>query len=115
MKIGLLLGSFDPIHAGHIYMATQALNNNFVDKVLFVPTYQNPWKSNSTDFDKRCFMVQLAIENVSNCYLSLIETKTTHPHYTSNTLKLLKKQYPNDELFLIVGVDTVLSIKDWYE
>lgn len=49
-RIGLLLGSFDPIHIGHLYMATQALNNKLVDKVLFVPTFQNPWKEQSIDF-----------------------------------------------------------------
>lgn len=49
-KIGFLMGSFDPIHIGHLFMASEALNKNIVDEVVFVPTFQNPWKPQSTDF-----------------------------------------------------------------
>ena len=47
MKVGLLLGSFDPIHIGHVHMATEALNRGLVDQVFFVPTMQNPWKEHN--------------------------------------------------------------------
>lgn len=114
-KIGILLGSFDPIHMGHLYMATSALNNSLVDEVVFVPSVQNPWKKNSSGFRNRCIMVQLAIDELENCQLSCIDRRTSAPHYTSNTLKLLQEQYPNNELYLIVGADVAPNIKDWYE
>ena len=91
MKIGVLLGSFDPIHMGHLYMATSALNDNLVDRVLFVPSVQNPWKEESTDFRHRCFMVQLAIDELDHCHLSSIDFRTSEPHYSVNTLMLLKE------------------------
>lgn len=115
MKKGLLLGSFDPVHIGHLYMAITALNDNLVDEVMFVPSMQNPWKEESTDFMHRCFMVQLAINEINHCSMSSIDFRTTEPHYSANTLRLLKEEYPNDDLYLIVGADVVDSIKDWHE
>ena len=113
MKRGLLLGSFDPIHMGHLYMAVSALNDNLVDEVVLVPSVQNPWKEESTDFRHRCFMTQLAIEEIDNCSMSSIDFRTPEPHYSAETLKLLKEVYSEDELYLIVGADIVDFIKDW--
>lgn len=112
-RVGVLLGSFDPIHMGHLYMASSALNNNLVDRVIFVPSVQNPWKEESTDFRHRCFMVQLAIDELDHCYLSSIDFRTSEPHYSVNTLMLLKEEYTDDELYLIIGADVVDEIKNW--
>ena len=58
MKVGILLGSFNPIHMGHLHMAASALNAELVDEVVFVPSVQNPWKKKySADFRNRCFMI----------------------------------------------------------
>ena len=113
MKVGFLLGSFDPIHMGHLHMATSALNTELVDEVVFVPSVQNPWKENSTDFRNRCFMISLAIDDMEHCSLSSIDYRNTEPYYSVNTLKMLKEEYPEDELYLIVGDDIAPSIKDW--
>lgn len=113
MKIGILLGSFDPIHMGHLHMAVSALNADLVDKVVFVPTKQNPWKNNSTNFYQRCNMVQLALLDLENCEVSSIEDNIKRPYYSYKTLELLKEKYFKDELHLIVGVDTAKSIKNW--
>lgn len=115
MKIGLLLGSFDPIHMGHLHMAMSALNNELVDEVVFVPSVQNPWKQKSSGFRNRCIMVQLAIDDMEHCKMSTVDRRTEAPHYSSNTLRLLKEEYPEDELFLIVGADTALNVRNWYE
>lgn len=112
-RIGFLLGSFDPVHIGHIYMATEALNNDLVDEVIFVPTFQNPWKNKSTDFHKRCLMLEMAITSLENCKISMIEQSLTAPYYSYNTLKALSKQYANDDLYLIVGADVVTEIPHW--
>jgi nicotinate-nucleotide adenylyltransferase len=92
MRRGILLGSFDPIHIGHISMATAALNENLVDEVIFVPAYQNPWKTRSTDFDIRVMMTQLAVDDLENCKVSIVDYFNIEPYYTSNTLKLLNGQ-----------------------
>ena len=115
MKVGFLLGSFDPIHMGHLYMASSVLNVGLVDKVVFVPSVQNPWKENSTDFRNRCFMIQLAIDDMEHCSLSSIDYRNTEPYYSVNTLKMLKEEYPEDDLYVIVGVDIVNDIKNWHE
>ena len=115
MKVGFLLGSFDPIHMGHLHMAAASLNTGLVDKVVFVPSVQNPWKENSTDFRNRCFMIQLAIDDMEHCSLSSIDYRNTAPYYSVNTLKMLQEEYPEDELYLIVGADIVNNIKDWHE
>lgn len=115
MKVGFLLGSFDPIHMGHLYMASSALNAGLVDEVVFVPSVQNPWKENSTDFRNRCFMIQLAIDDMEHCSLSSIDYRNTEPYYSVNTLKMLKEEYPEDDLYVIVGVDIINDIKNWHE
>ena len=67
MKIGLLFGSFNPIHIGHIAIATSVLNSHVVDKVFFVVAMQNPWKTQKAiDFNIRCSMVHNAIKDVEN-------------------------------------------------
>ena len=114
MRVGILLGSFNPIHMGHLHMATSALNAELVDEVVFVPSVQNPWKKKySADFRNRCFMISLAIDDMEHCSLSSIDYRNTEPYYSSNTLKMLKEEYPDDELLLIVGVDTALQIGNW--
>lgn len=116
MKVGILLGSFNPIHMGHLHMAASALNAELVDEVVFVPSVQNPWKEKySVDFRNRCFMISLAIDDMEHCSLSSIDYRNSEPYYSSNTLKMLKEDYPDDELYLIVGEDTVHSIEEWHE
>lgn len=113
MKRALLLGSFNPPHIGHLYMAVSALNLGLIDKVTFVPAFQNPWKENySVDFWIRCYLISLSIENIDNCDLSTIEYQCDS-NYSCDVLKLLKEIYKNDELFLIIGKDT--DVKSWKE
>ena len=113
-RVAFLLGSFNPIHMGHLHMAASALNAELVDEVVFVPSVQNPWKKKySADFRNRCFMISLAIDDMENCSLSSIDYRNTEPYYSANTLKLLKEEYPDDELLLIVGVDTAVQIRNW--
>lgn len=114
-RIGILLGSFDPPHIGHINMATQALNKELVDHVVFVPTKQNPWKENSTDLLTRCNMVMFSIKEIDKCSISFIESELEKPYYASNTLRALQKEYNDCELYLIVGADTSLNIIFWHE
>ena len=116
MKVGILLGSFNPIHMGHLHMAASVLNAGLVDDVVFVPSVQNPWKEKySVDFRNRCFMISLAIDDMEHCSLSSIDYRNSEPYYSSNTLKMLKEEYPDDELFLIVGADSATEIGDWNE
>ena len=112
-KIGFLMGSFDPIHIGHLFMASEALNNNLVDEVVFVPTFQNPWKPQSTDFWQRCDLVKMALDSMNNCSISTVESKISAPFYSYKTLEKLRDVYPTDKLYIIVGADVASEIKLW--
>lgn len=90
-------------------------DEGLVDEVVFVPSVQNPWKENSSDFRNRCFMIQLAIDEMEHCSLSSIDYRNIEPYYSINTLKMLKEEYPDDELYLIIGADIVDDIEKWHE
>ena len=113
MKIGLLLGSFDPIHNGHLNLAQNMIDHNHIDHVLFVPTLQNPWKARSTNIMTRAYMIQMAIFGNPKLSISSVETKLSAPYYTHLTLKQLQLDYPNDELILIMGSDIANSLHLW--
>lgn len=116
MKVGLLLGSFDPIHIGHVHMATEALNRGLVDQVFFVPTMQNPWKEyKPADFGIRCQMIKDTIYPLKKCFLCSIEAQLRPPYHSSKTLKAIKEDFPGAEFYIIVGVDTAVTISEWYD
>lgn len=114
MKIGFLLGSFDPIHIGHVQMINSALNSDF-DKVIVVPTVQNPWKKyQPTEFEYRCEMIENAISHFGDkCCLSKDELLVDGTHYSYKVLSLLRDKYKGNELFIIAGSDCVKDIPKW--
>ncbi|MBR0137625.1 MAG: nicotinate (nicotinamide) nucleotide adenylyltransferase [Erysipelotrichaceae bacterium] len=116
MKIGLLGGSFDPIHYGHIHIAKIAMDRLHLDEVWFLPTIETPLKEKKlTDFSIRCKMVKMMLKPYRKFKLSLIETKNTVPSYTINTAERLRRMYPNDEFFFIIGTDQLLNLHRWKE
>ena len=144
MKIALYLGSFNPFHNGHLEVVTKYLNleNGFyVDKVVIVPTMQNPWKKDKVlDIDKRIEIIYETVkdmketgipklngETIPNTFLyyypnyrciqyieiSDIEKELISPYYSYATLHALKNKYCNDEIFVLVGSDTMKDIPNW--
>lgn len=114
MKIGLLFGTFDPIHIGHINMAASALNSEIVNHILFVPTMQNVFKDDKpANFYYRCHMIYLALQGIKNCEICSIDYKSSTPYYSYKTLTLIKEIYPEDELYLIIGADVYDTIDLW--
>lgn len=115
MRIGFLMGSFDPIHIGHVNMIRSVLNSNAVDKVVVVPSGHNPWKQNDpAPFELRLQMIREAIRPFGDrCEVSDIES-TFEPPYTSNKpLGHFKEAYGSDERYIICGSDTVKKIPRW--
>ncbi len=115
MKIGLFGGSFDPIHRAHIYLAEELLESGMLDKVIFIPTYIQPFKSAkcSSNAHHRLRMIELAIEDYENMEVSDFEIRKKGVSYTYATLKYFENLYKEDQLFFIAGADTFLRIKDW--
>lgn len=115
MKIGLVLGSFDPIHIGHINIASCVLNSGLCDKVLFVVAQHNPWKKEApAPFDVRCKMIEAAIKPFGDkCEVCRYEEEFEHPVYSYISIGKAIEEHPNDELFLIAGTDTIQRIPHW--
>lgn len=115
MKIGLLFGSFNPVHVGHLIIANYMANYTTLDKVWLVVSPQNPLKkygdlANTYD---RLEMCKLATDNSNNIQVTDVELKLPQPSYTIDTLTHLKENYPQHEFALIMGSDNLVSLPKW--
>jgi nicotinate-nucleotide adenylyltransferase len=117
MKIGILGGTFDPIHRGHLQLAQNARAQFSLDKVIFIPAYQPPHKHellSRTSAADRYEMVRLAIESEPFLELSDCELVRKGISYTWDTLDEFKKKYPGGTFFLILGKDAFEGIDAWH-
>jgi nicotinate-nucleotide adenylyltransferase len=114
MKIGLLFGSFNPIHTGHLIISTY-ITNFFTEEVWFIVSPQNPFKINSDllGVNERLLLIESAIKNNKTLKVLDVELKLPIPSYTINTLTFLKKSQPEHDYFLIMGSDNFLNIANW--
>jgi len=115
-KIGLFMGSFNPIHIGHMIIANYMLEFTDLDEILFIVSPQNPFKENSelSPEQHRLEMVKIAISNSKNMSVSDIEFKMKKPSYTIDTLKKLIGD-SLDEYFLIIGSDNLIIFENWHK
>jgi len=115
VKIGILGGTFNPVHIGHLILAEEARERLGLDKIIFVPTFLPPHKDNSdiAPADARLAMVRLAIKGNSCFYASDIEIKRDGRSFTIDTLNEFKKKYGQDELCFIIGSDLLKYLDDW--
>lgn len=115
MKIGLFPGSFNPIHIGHLLIATFMAEEFELDKIWFIVSPHNPMKDPKTlaNENDRLKMVQLSIQKKNNFVVSDIEFNLPKPSYTIQTLDLLKGQFPLNNFSLIIGGDNLTSFKKW--
>ncbi len=116
MRIGLLGGTFDPVHKGHIHLAEEAIRTLKLDKTLFIPTSCSPFKTDQeiTDSSHRLKMVRLAIAGKKQIEISEIEIFQNQVSYTIDTVKKIKALFPeNTEFFLLMGTDAYSEINLW--
>lgn len=115
--IGLYFGSFNPIHIGHLLVATRMREAANLAEIWFIVSPQNPFKINTelADENHRLQMVKIAIEKVDYFKVSDIELHLPKPSYTHVTLKELSKNFPEHIFSLIIGEDNVAKFKDWKE
>lgn len=114
-KIGILGGTFNPIHYGHLILGEQVLGQLKLDRVIFVPTFMPPHKSNKDVIGSkaRFDMIKLAVKDNSHFTVSDLEICRKGMSYTVDTLRQIKKKYPSSELFFICGSDLVSEIPKW--
>ena len=115
IKIGIMGGTFNPIHNGHLILADTAFRKLALDKVLFIPSGNSYMKENVLETKKRVEMVRLAIEKYPQFALSLIEADRQGNSYTSETLERLTEENPNACYFLIMGADSLFQIETWFQ
>ena len=115
MKIGLFGGTFDPIHLGHLAIATAAHQELRLDKVHFIPCRQSPHKSEGTQAstEQRCEMIRLAIEDHSWAELCNIELDRPSPSYSWQTVAWFRATQPQSQLHWILGADQWMNLHLW--
>ncbi len=114
-RIGILGGTFNPIHIGHLMIAQAVLEKFNLDKVVFVPSYLPPHKSgrNLIDAEHRLRMVRLAVRGNRNFTVSHFEIAKGGKSYSVNTVRHFRQCYPNAKLFFIIGSDHIAKLHTW--
>jgi nicotinate-nucleotide adenylyltransferase len=116
MRIGVFGGAFDPVHYGHLILAEQCREQGGLDEVLFTPASRPPHKPRLyARFDQRVEMLGLALAGNPLFRIEELEKEREGPSYTAETLAELRRLRPNDELFLLVGADTICDLHLWHQ
>ena len=115
MRLGILGGTFDPPHNGHLNMAEAALQQLQLDKILFAPAGIQPLKIDrpSTPPAQRARMVELAIADQPRFVLSRIDLDRPGPHYSVDLLAIAHRQFPRSEFWFIMGEDSLADLLRW--
>jgi nicotinate-nucleotide adenylyltransferase len=114
-RVGVMGGTFDPIHYGHLVTAEEAVMQFGLEEVVFVPT-GHPWMKADRDVsspEHRYLMTVVATASNPRFSVSRVEIDRAGPTYTVDTLRALGDEYPDAELFFISGADAVLEIIEW--
>lgn len=116
-RIGILGGTFDPPHVGHLWLASLAADTMQLDRVIFMPAAQPPHKQGRSisPIVDRLLMTRLAIGGNDRFELSTLEVGRTGPSYTVDSVEELRRTYDDAALFLIMSVDSLAQIDGWHE
>lgn len=115
MRLGVMGGTFDPIHHGHLVAASEVQNTLGLDEVVFVPTGQ-PWQKagrNVAPAEHRYLMTVIATASNPRFSVSRVDIDRAGPTYTIDTLQDLQRQFPDAELYFITGADALAQILSW--
>lgn len=116
MKIGIMGGTFDPIHNGHLMLGEAAHKLFKLDEVWYLPNGNPPHKQNQiikSDAASRTAMVSLAIQGHRAFRLELYEAHKPGISYSYETMEFFRKNYPEDEFYFIIGADSLFAIESW--
>jgi len=115
LRVGVLGGTFDPVHRGHLALARAALDELGLDEVLFVPAGQ-PWRKEGrivAPAAHRLAMLRLALAGEPALRVETLELDRPGPSYTADTLEALRDARPDDELFFVAGEDALADLPNW--
>ncbi len=118
-RIGLLGGTFDPVHFGHLILAETARDTLRLDKVYFVPAADPPHKQGRiiASAEHRLDMLRMAIADNDAFEISLIDIEREGPDYTAEMLEIAREKLlqPGDDLWFLMGLDSVIDFPNWHE
>ncbi|MCY3779791.1 MAG: nicotinate-nucleotide adenylyltransferase [Chloroflexi bacterium] len=114
-RIGILGGSFDPPQMGHLILAEYSRESLRMDHILFVPVADHPVKKGEIrlPFAHRLAMLELAIEDNPRFSISRVDVDRDGPHYSADTVKLIRAEYPQADLYFVMGGDNLRSLPTW--
>ena len=115
MNIGLYFGSFNPVHIGHLIIASHVANNSDLSQVWLVVSPHNPLKHSNSLLNEyhRLHLIQSSLEGEKNLKVSNIEFHLPKPSYTIDTLAYLKEKYPQHTFSIIMGSDSFQNLPKW--
>jgi nicotinate-nucleotide adenylyltransferase len=114
-RIGILGGTFDPPHIGHLVLADSAIESLQLDRLLFVPAGDPPHKQNATrlTIEHRLAMLEHALDVDERFLLSRVDIDRPGPHYAADTVRIIQGQNPGAELFFVMGADSLRDLPTW--
>ncbi|WP_297817485.1 nicotinate-nucleotide adenylyltransferase [uncultured Lactobacillus sp.] len=117
MQIGIMGGTFNPVHMAHLVMAEQVRKKLHLDEIWFIPTNIPPHKelAGNVSAKDRCAMLELATHTNPHFHVKLFEIMRGGVSYTVDTLRYLKKRAPKNHYYLIMGSDEVNDFENWHE
>lgn len=117
MRLALYGGSFDPVHLGHLLVAEAALEELSLDRLVFIPAAQSPFKPGSTPAPAamRSRMLRLALAGQTRCDVDLLEIERGGVSYSVDTAREFQRRFPRAELFWLIGADHVPTLPQWRE
>ena len=116
MKVGIMGGTFDPVHIGHLLLGEFAYEEFGLDEIWFLPNGNPPHKETAdtgTSLEHRIEMIRKAIEGVPHFRLNLHEANTEEHSYTYQTMQEFNQMFPEHEFYFILGADSLFSIEQW--
>ena len=116
-RLGILGGTFDPVHRGHIDLALEARREASLDQVLLMPAYIQPFKQDrkTASPEARKAMLDLAVDGLSGLAVSTYELMRGQVSYTYDTIDALRTQEPDKDFFFIMGSDSYFRLESWYK
>lgn len=117
MRVGIFGGTFDPPHMGHLILASEALDQLKLDRILWVVTADPPHKQDQSisPVTDRISLVRAALKGNPAFEISRVEIDRPGPHYALDSVKILKDQYPEDELIYLIGADSLRDLPTWHK
>ncbi|HSM26193.1 MAG TPA: nicotinate-nucleotide adenylyltransferase [Anaerolineaceae bacterium] len=117
MRIGIFGGTFDPPHLGHLILAAEASSQMKLDRLLWVLTPDPPHKRDQhlTPIEIRFELVELSLMDDPTFEMCRVDLDRPGPHYTLDTVKLIKQEYPGAEIFYLIGGDSLHDYPNWHQ